>query len=146
MAATRHPIPKFVRQGSITMALDPRGAALALHRFGFGPKAGSIAALAPDPLGALLADLDAPNAGQIASADLPSSGAESRALFVFNAERNAKQKLEQKRKQAAQASMQAGLENAGTHNAMEPNPMEQKDAPPQAAQPNPVPVPRQIFL
>jgi uncharacterized protein (DUF1800 family) len=130
------------------MALDPRGAALALHRFGFGPKAGSIAALAPDPLGALLADLDAPNAGQIASADLPTSGAESRALFVFNAERNAKQKLEQKRKQAAQASMQAGLENAGTDNAMEQKPMEPKDAPPaaNAAQPNPVPVPRQIFL
>src|ERR1700738_1268644 len=79
-------IPKFVSQGSITMALDPRGAALALHRFGFGPKAGSIAALAPDPLGALLADLDAPNAGQIANADLPSSGAEARSLFENNAE------------------------------------------------------------
>jgi uncharacterized protein (DUF1800 family) len=130
------------------MALDPRGAALALHRFGFGPKAGSttgsIAALAPDPLGALLADLEAPNAGQIVNADLPSSAAESRALFVFNAERNAKQKLEQKRKQAAQVAM----ENSGADNAMEQKPMEQKDAPPPttAAPPDPVPVPRQIFL
>jgi uncharacterized protein (DUF1800 family) len=130
------------------MALDPRGAALALHRFGFGPKAGSttgsIAALAPDPLGALLADLETPNAGQIVNADLPASGAESRALFVFNAERNAKQKLEQKRKQAAQVAM----ENSGADITMEQKPMEQKEAPPPttAAQPDPVPVPRQIFL
>src|SRR5260370_21005918 len=85
------------------MALDPKGAALALHRFGFGPKAGSIAALAPDPLGALLADLDAPNAGRIVNTDLPSSGAEARALFENNAERLAEAKLEQKRKQVAEA-------------------------------------------
>jgi uncharacterized protein (DUF1800 family) len=136
------------------MALDPRGAALALHRFGFGPKSGSIAALAPDPLGALLADLDAPNAGQIANADLPTSGAEARSLYENNAERLAKQKLEQKRKEAAQAS----LENPGADNAMEQKAMEQKaDAPPPAtapansaqpnsAQPQPVPLRRQIFL
>jgi uncharacterized protein (DUF1800 family) len=131
------------------MALDPRRAALALHRFGFGPKAGSIAALAPDPLGALIADLEAPNAGQIVNADLPSSGAESRDVFEFNAERNAKQKLEQKRKQAAQVAMA----NSGVDNAMEQKTMEQKaDAPPapnapaDAAKPNPVPLPRQIFL
>jgi uncharacterized protein (DUF1501 family) len=30
------------------MALDPRGAALALHRFGLGPRAGTIAAIASD--------------------------------------------------------------------------------------------------
>jgi uncharacterized protein (DUF1800 family) len=131
------------------MALDPRGAALALHRFGLGPKAGSIAALAPDPLGALLADLEAPNAGQIVNADLPSSSAESRDVFVFNAERNAKQKLEQKRKQAAQVVMA----DSGADNAMEQKTMEQKaDAPPtpgapaDTAKPNPVPLPRQIFL
>jgi len=131
------------------MALDPRGAALALHRFGFGPKAGSIAALAPDPLGALLADLDAPNAGQIANASLPSSGAENRAVYENNAENLAKQKLEQKRKQAVQAS----LENSGVDTAMEQKAMEQKameqraDSPPTVpAQPKPVPLPRQIFL
>jgi uncharacterized protein (DUF1800 family) len=129
------------------MALDPRGAALALHRFGFGPKAGSIAALAPDPLGALLAELDAPNAGQINAANLRSSGAESRALFEFNAENQAKQKLEQKRKQAAQAGMQAGSENSGTDTAMEQKPAQQKtDAPPPAAEPKPVPMRRQILL
>ena len=110
------------------MALDPRGAALALHRFGFGPKAGSIAALAPDPLGALLADLDAPHAGRIASADLPSSGAENRAVFEANAEQRAKQKLEQKRKEAAQA-MQT-MASSGAENAMEQMAQDQKpDAP-----------------
>ena len=131
------------------MALDPRGAVLALHRFGFGPKAGSIAALAPDPLGALLADLEAPRAGQIANADLPSSGAESRDVFDFNAERTAKQKLEQKRKQAAQVAMAEG----GGDNAMEQKPMEPKadvpaapNAPADPAKPNPVPLGRQVFL
>jgi len=34
------------------MALDPRGAALALHRFGFGRRAGTLAAIASDPRGA----------------------------------------------------------------------------------------------
>jgi uncharacterized protein (DUF1800 family) len=42
-------------------------AALALHRFGFGPVAGSIAAIADDPRGALLADLERPSARHAAS-------------------------------------------------------------------------------
>src|ERR1700716_2325431 len=83
------------------MALDPRGAALALHRFGFGPRSGSIAAIASDPRGALLAELDRPNAGQITDAGLMSSGAANRAAFEFIAERNAKQRLEARRKEAA---------------------------------------------
>ena len=36
------------------MAWNPREAALALHRFGFGPRTGSIDAIADDPRGALL--------------------------------------------------------------------------------------------
>ena len=41
------------------MTTNPKfEAALALHRFGFGPVAGSIAAIADDPRGAVLADLD----------------------------------------------------------------------------------------
>jgi uncharacterized protein (DUF1800 family) len=123
------------------MALDPKGAALALHRFGFGPKAGSIAAIAADPLGALLADLDAANAGQIRDADLPASGAENRAVYENNAERLAQQKLEQKRKQLAQA----GMENSDSSTGMEEKPAM---APPAAepAKPAPVPLPRQIYL
>jgi uncharacterized protein (DUF1800 family) len=122
------------------MALDPRGAALALHRFGFGPKAGSIAALAPDPLGALLAELDAPNAGQIANADLPSSGAEARAIFENNAERNAKQKLEQRRKQQL---AEAGADNSSPNATIEEKPAADPAKP---AEPKPVPLRRQIFL
>ncbi len=53
------------------MSLDPKAeAALALHRFGVGPRAGSIAAIASDPRGALIAELDRPGAGRIADPDL----------------------------------------------------------------------------
>jgi uncharacterized protein (DUF1800 family) len=65
-------------------------AALALHRFGFGPVAGSIAAIADDPRGALLADLERPAAGRVAAANLPNSGQAARAFFEFRAERQAK--------------------------------------------------------
>jgi uncharacterized protein (DUF1800 family) len=67
-------------------------AALALHRFGFGPVAGSIETIATDPRGALLADLDRPAAGALA-ADLPSSGQAARAVFDFRAEQQAQQKV-----------------------------------------------------
>src|SRR5262249_29187051 len=89
------------------MSLDPRGAAVALHRFGFGPRPGSIAAIASDPRGAVLAELDRPNAGKIAEAGLMSSGTANRATFEFNAERNAKQRLETKRKEAAKQMAEA---------------------------------------
>jgi uncharacterized protein (DUF1800 family) len=57
------------------MTTNPRlEAALALHRFGFGPVAGSIAAIADDPCGALLADLERPGAGRVAAANLPNAG------------------------------------------------------------------------
>jgi uncharacterized protein (DUF1800 family) len=154
---TSPPDSKARLSGSNIMALDPRGAALALHRFGFGPRAGSIAALAPDPLGALIADLDVPNAGQIVNADLPTSGTENRTVYESNAQRLADQKLEQRRKQATAAAASAGAavaagtaENSAPENTMA---MEQKpDAPaasaakPAADSPKPVPLPRQIFL
>src|SRR5215471_5901313 len=83
------------------MTLDPREAVLALHRFGFGPRAGTIAAIASDPRGALLAELDKPSAGRIPDAGLMSSGAASRMTSEFVAERAAKQKLETRRQEAA---------------------------------------------
>src|SRR5215475_13464463 len=83
------------------MTNDPRrDAAVALHRFGFGPRPGSIAAIASDPRGAVLAELDRPNAGQVANAGLMSSGQINRVAFEFNAERLAKERLEAKRKEA----------------------------------------------
>ena len=83
------------------MAFDPRGAALALHRFGFGPRPGTIAAVASDPKGALLAELDLPNAAQVRNAGLMSSGAANRIAFEFNAERLARQRLAAKRQELA---------------------------------------------
>ena len=66
------------------MALDPKAqAALALHRFGLGPRTGSIAAMASDPRGALIAELDRPNVGRVAAPDLMSTGAAARAAAEF---------------------------------------------------------------
>ena len=86
------------------MALEPKAeAALALHRFGFGPRAGSIAAIASDPRGALLAELERPDAGRVAASDLMSSAAANRAVYEFNAERQAKQRV-------AKAQQRSGTE------------------------------------
>jgi len=101
------------------MARNPQEAALALHRFGFGPRTGSIEEIAADPRGALIADLDRPGAGQIANPDLPTSGATNRAVFEYNAERNAEKK--RPRQDSAQAAMEA------------------------PAKPEAVPLPRQLF-
>jgi uncharacterized protein (DUF1800 family) len=115
------------------MARDPKEAALALHRFGLGPRAGSIEAIASDPRAAVLAELDRSNAGQIANPDLPTSGAANRAVFEYNAERNAMQ--QRKRREA-----QAAVENPAGESTAEAR----TEAPP--AQPEPVPLPRQLFL
>src|SRR5436190_16762271 len=101
------------------MARDPKGAALVLHRFGLGPREGSILAIASDPRGALLAELERPNAGQIANADLPSSAAANRAVFEFNAERAANEKREKRRREAAS---QVAMLNTGGDAAMEAKP------------------------
>src|SRR4051794_13670496 len=74
------------------MSLDAKGAAaLALHRFGLGPRVGSIAAIASDPRGALLAELDKPGAGQAIGYDLISSAQAARKAFLFNQTRQAQQ-------------------------------------------------------
>jgi len=100
------------------MTLDLREAALALHRFGFGPRAGTIAAIASDPRGALLAELDKPNAGKISEAGLMSSGAASRMASDFVAERAAKQKLETKRQEAAKEAARQEAAKPTADNAM----------------------------
>jgi uncharacterized protein (DUF1800 family) len=89
--------------------VTPRGkeaAALALHRFGFGPARGSIGAIADDPRGAVLADLERPGAGRVA-ADLPTSSAAARAVFDFQAARQAEQKLASRAQKAAEAAGEA---------------------------------------
>ena len=72
------------------MARDPKIlAATALQRFGFGPRAGSIASVAADPRGAILAELDRPGAGRIVDSDLLTTGEAARASFDFRQERKA---------------------------------------------------------
>src|SRR5580704_3134186 len=84
------------------MARDPKAeAALALHRFGFGPRLGSIAAIAADPRGALLAELDRPGAGRITNPDLLDSGEAARAAFNFRQERRAQRLAERAQRDAA---------------------------------------------
>jgi uncharacterized protein (DUF1800 family) len=94
-------------------ARNEEAAALALHRFGFGPTGDSIETIAGDPRGALLADLDRPSAGWIA-ANLPSSGAAARAVSDFRAANTAAQKLAQRAKKEAEAGGGTMQADAGT--------------------------------
>jgi uncharacterized protein (DUF1800 family) len=91
------------------MSLDAKGAAaLALHRFGLGPRAGSIAAIASDPRGALLAELDKPGAGQIVNAELLTSAAGARLNFAYNQQQQAKRiaaRISEEQRKAATAVM-----------------------------------------
>src|SRR5437868_14420144 len=101
-------------------------ALLALHRFGMGPRPGSVAAIEADPRGALIAELERPSAAELAaaslpsSANLPSSAKAYRAVTDAFAKRQAKAivaKKEQdaKRQQMAEASaMMEGGTGAGT--------------------------------
>ena len=97
------------------IARGTEAAALALHRFGFGPSSRSpgysIAALAADPRGALLAELERPRAGLLDNVRLPSSAAAERAVYEFRAEQSAKQKL------AARAVKEAEAKEAPSHMA-----------------------------
>lgn len=77
------------------IARGKEAAALALHRFGFGPARGGIDAIADDPCGAILADLDRPLAG-IVDGGQPTSSEAARAVFDFQAAQQAKQKLTQR--------------------------------------------------
>lgn len=81
-------------------------AVLALHRFGLGPRPGSIAALGSDPRGALIAELDRPLTLS-AAASLPASAKAYRTVADANARRTARAKQAQqqaKKQQMASAS------------------------------------------
>jgi uncharacterized protein (DUF1800 family) len=134
----------FPRTGAFEdfdMSLDAKGAAaLALHRFGFGPRAGSIDAIASDPRGALLAELDKPGIGQIVNAELMTAAQSSTAAFNFRQERQARL-IAQKQ---AEDERKASLENKAAGNAMEG--MEKPEG---TAQPAPEPQPnvqQQIYF
>lgn len=104
------------------MARNPDEAALALHRFGFGPRAGTIAAIASDPRGALAAELDRPKAGQILDPGLLSSAAAYRAVFEFNAARAAKAKLATRVAQTSEPAIKPAATTAEQPGSDEPFP------------------------
>jgi uncharacterized protein (DUF1800 family) len=137
------------------MVRDPKAeAALALHRFGLGPRLGSIAAIAADPRGALLSELDRPGMGRITDPDLLSSGEAARAAFDFRQERKAQRLAEkelerQRQANAPAASTPPATEMANAAPAAKDNTMEANaaSAAAQPQKPNAGPgIPQQIFL
>src|SRR5262245_48628035 len=116
------------------MALDPKSAAaLALHRFGLGPRTGSVAAIASDARGAPRPELDRPDAARIANADLPTSAAAARATFEF-------QQAQRAARQAARATRESNAQ-AGATQEMKP-----AEGPPPPAPRSGPPVPQQLYL
>src|SRR5215468_7892493 len=118
------------------MAADPKAeAALALHRFGLGPRAGSIAVVASDPLGALLVELDRAGAGHIGNGDLLTSGTAARVAFAYQQAQRAARQAERAAQQS-NAPMSGGSPEMKDQSATTPAPMR-----------NPGPgVPQQIYL
>jgi uncharacterized protein (DUF1800 family) len=94
------------------MSLEPKSAALALHRFGLGPRRGSIAAIASDPRGALLAELDRPDIGRIDGSHLLTSAAAVRAAFEFRAQRRSRQIVAQREAEERRRAMGSTDPNA----------------------------------
>jgi uncharacterized protein (DUF1800 family) len=133
-------------------------AVFALHRFGLGPRAGSLAAIAADPRGALIADLARPGAGRLSDPELLTSAEAARAAFDFRQERKAARLVaraeQDAAKSAADQAAKPGANSAasadraaddkmanGPGSAMEgaPSPRPAKPDPGRA-------VPQQIFL
>jgi uncharacterized protein (DUF1800 family) len=112
-------------------------AALALHRFGLGPRGGSIAAIASDPRGALLAELERPGGGRIENPELMRAVAASRAGFEARAARQAQRITAERSKKESERLVAMGM---GDEMAAEAKPA--NGAPAQ----QPPTVERQIFL
>ena len=111
------------------MSLDPRGkAALALHRFGFGPRTGTIAAIAADPRGALLADLTRTDAGRLSGPGLLTSAAALRQSYDDRIQRRMARRVKQQSSPAPAAAMagsgaagMADASNVAPNATMQPN-------------------------
>jgi uncharacterized protein (DUF1800 family) len=115
-------------------------AARALHRFGLGPRPGSIAAIASDPRGALLAEVERPGIGRIDDPQMLTSAQAARAAFEARSARRAEQILAQRAEKERQASMGDA--------AGEEKPKEAKPPPPPPPPPilGPTTIERQNFL
>jgi uncharacterized protein (DUF1800 family) len=114
-------------------------AALALHRFGFGPVRDQITVIAGDPRGAILADLDRPKAGSVTAA-LPTSSEAAREVFDFQAAQRAKQKLTQR----IQKQSDAGAMSPATSDAIAAISADLASG--QKPAENQPPLPQQLFL
>jgi uncharacterized protein (DUF1800 family) len=139
-------------------------AALALHRFGFGPRTGTIAAIASDPRGALIADLERPNAGRMTDTDLFTGAEAFRAAVDFRQERKAArlaQRIERERseaeKNARPPAAQTPAPPSAQTDSMEPKSDDMKSGDPKPGQqvqtPNNPParspgpgIPQQLYL
>src|SRR5207245_229413 len=111
--------------------------ALALNRFGLGPRAGSIAAIASDPRGALIAELDRSGAGRITNAELMSSGVAARAASAF-------QLAQRELRRAAKSAPKEMSKEAAKDAAAEASPS--ASLAPAPARPNVGTAPQQIYL
>jgi uncharacterized protein (DUF1800 family) len=101
------------------MSADPKyQAALALHRFGLGPRPGtmpgSIAAVASDPRGALLAELEKPGVGQIVDSSLMSAPKAAMAAFNFREAQQAAEIAAKMAEQERAATMAMAMANTET--------------------------------
>src|ERR1700682_864016 len=97
---------RFIVQGIAMSSSAKAEAVLALHRFGMGPRPGSIAAIEADPRGALIAELERPSASQLAASALPTSSKAFRAVNEANAKRQAKTIIAAKAQQEAKRQQQ----------------------------------------
>jgi uncharacterized protein (DUF1800 family) len=106
------------------MSIDrQRDAALALHRFGFGPRGDAIARMSSDPRGALMAELERPNIARIVDPDLLDSGEAARAAFDFRQNRKAIRLAQRTGEQAAgQAQAGPSAEGANGEQMRKPGP------------------------
>ncbi|MFC5324186.1 DUF1800 domain-containing protein [Bradyrhizobium oligotrophicum] len=82
-------------------------AMLALNRFGMGPRPGSILAIASDPRGALLEDLDRHTVSPAAAAALPDAAKAFRIVNEANARRQAKTMAAKKAREQAKRQQDA---------------------------------------
>jgi uncharacterized protein (DUF1800 family) len=128
---------------------DPRReAALALHRFGLGPKRNSIAEIASDPRGALLAEIERPGVGRINNPDLLSASAAARAGFEARSERRAQtimaQRAQKESERLAAAEGPAQMQGMSDDNSRKAAAAKAADA--ALADQGPTEVERQNFL
>lgn len=151
------------------MVADARfQAALALHRFGLGPRGDAVDRIARDPRAALIAELERPGGARIDADDLLTSAEAARAVFDFRQERKAArfaravqpvpQPVAPKNARPDKEGMGSPAEGArqalAANSRTPPQPGSQgtpglaaANPPPQPAAQNPGPgVPQQIFL